>query len=262
MAVLGGLKPSALDATTIAALQIALGMDTGVEMLYGQGLMNIRRKINTMIGLGKPASSIRIAVFADSIFASSSIKQGIVDYFNDNFAIPDANIDVNCCFGSYHPDNYIPALDGAALQPNVDLVIINEDQGYLLDQMLAKIKSMTNADIMFGSWSINGGAGYPRYNWLVDTAKKHGCEVFDINGILMRKYQDGTWEQYMTQPTSMHLSAAGGALILADFVKHFESTRYYNEYVNFESPKEDVIFLGAEKVMPVYGLHLMGRGLQ
>lgn len=258
MAVTGGLKPSELDAATVTALQTKLGYDAGVEMSYGQGLMNIRRKIRTMIDLGKPVESIRIAVFGDSVFQSSTVRQGIIDYFNDTWGIPDANVDVNCCFGAYTPDYYVPCLDGAAIQPNVDLVIINEDQNYMLEQMVAKIKSKTNADIMFGSWSINGGAGYPRYYMLVDIAKKHGCELFDINALLMRKYLDGTWADYVTSPESVHLSAAGGALVLADFVKHFDSARYYNEFVNFEAAKEDVMWLGAEKLMPVWGVTFSG----
>lgn len=258
-----GVKPSELDAATVAALQTKLEIpestvtaDDASTMLYGQGLMNIRRKIKTMLDLGKPADSIRIVVFSDSIIGSSSLKQSIVDYFNDNYAIPDANIDVNCSWGAYASNMYLPCLDGAVIQPNVDLFIFSENEDSLLDQIIAKVKSMTNADIMLGTWSMKADTGYPRYNRLVDIAKKHGCELWDINGILLRKYIDGTQATYQTD--GLHLSAAGCTYVLADFVKHFEGTRYHNEYVNFDSPKENVIWLGAEKMIPVNGITFSG----
>ena len=123
MAIIDGLKPSELDAATVAALQIALGYDSGSEMMYGQGLMNIRRKLNNIANYGKPANSIRIVIMADSIIGSSSLKASIVAYFHDNWAIPEDNIDVNCCWGGYASEMYIPCLDGAVIKPNVDLFI-------------------------------------------------------------------------------------------------------------------------------------------
>lgn len=258
---LTGLRPSQLDATTIAALQDKLEIplssvtsDDASVMPYGQGLMNIRRKLN-MIALGKPADSIRIVIFSDSIIGSSTLKASIVAYFHDGWAIPEANIDVNCSWGGYDSQSYIGCLDGAVLQPNVDLFIFNENADSLLDQIVAKVKSMTNADVMFGTWTMKTDT-FTRYNRLVDIAKKHGCELWDINGLLLRKYIDGTYATYMADVT--HPNAAGNAYLLDDFVKHFESDRYHNEYVNFDSSKEDVIWLGAEKMIPVYGITFSG----
>jgi hypothetical protein len=248
MAIIGGLKPSELDAATVEALQIALGYDSGSEMMYGQGIVNIKRKLNNIANYGKPASSIRIAVFADSIFASSTIKQSIIDYFNDNWAIPEVNIDVNCCWGGYAPESFIPCLESAVIKPNVDLFIFSENEHTILDQMIALVRAKTNADIMFGTWTVKADTGYPRYDSLVDIAKKYNCELFDINGLLLRKYLDGTVADY--QIDGLHLSATGAAYIFADFVKHFESTRYYNEYVNPDTVREEIFFLGSEKLMP------------
>jgi hypothetical protein len=256
MAIIDGLKPSELDAATVAALQVALGYDSGSEMMYGQGLVSIRRKLNNIANYGKPASSIRIALFADSIFASSSIKQSVIDFFNDNWSIPEANIEVNCCWGGYASDMYIPCLDGSVIKPNVDLFIFSENEDNLLDQIVAKVRATTNADIMFGTWSVKADTGYPRYTRLVDIAKKYNCEVWDINGLLLRKYQDGLVEDY--QLDGLHLSAAGAAYIYADFEKHFESTRYYNEYVNADTIRETFIVLGAEKIIPVNSITFSG----
>ena len=256
MAIIDGLKPSELDAATIAAFQIALGYDAGAEMMYGQGLVNIRRKLNNIANYGKPASSIRIAIFADSIIGSSTLKQSIIDYFNDNWAIPEANIDVNCCWGAYASNMYIPCLDGAVIKPNVDLFIFSENEDMLLDQIIAKVRGTTNADIMFGTWTMRADTGYPRYTRLVDIAKKYNCELWDINGLLLRKYLDGTQADYQTD--GLHLSATGAAYIYADFEKHFYSDRYYNEYVNPDTIRENFVVLGAEKMMPVNGITFSG----
>lgn len=259
MAVLGGLKPSELDAATKTALQIALGYDAGVEMLYGQGIANIRRKLEVMIAKGKPASSIRIALFTDSIIGSSSLKQSIIDYFNDTWAVPDANIDANCSWGSYGVEYYLPCLDGAVVQPNVDLFIMGENMyPDALDQILAKIRATTNADIILTSWSMTEVYGFPREHGLVAMAKKYGCELWDINGLLLRKYIDGTYLPYMAGEDNVHLSTAGCAYVLDDFQKHFRSTRYYNEYVNPDSMRETVIYLGEEKRLPVHGVTFSG----
>lgn len=259
MAVLGGLKPSELDAATKTALQIALGYDAGVEMLYGQGIANIRRKLEVMIAKGKPASSIRIALFTDSIIGSSTLKQSIIDYFNDTWAVPDANIDGNCSFGAYGIEYYLPCLDGAVVQPNVDLFIMGENMyPDALDQILAKIRATTNADIILTSWSMTEVAGFPREHGLVAMAKKYGCELWDINGLLLRKYIDGSYLTYMAGEDNVHLSTAGCAYVLDDFKKHFRSTRYYNEYVNPDSMRETVIYLGEEKRLPVHGVTFSG----
>lgn len=259
MAILGGLKPSELDATTIAALQVVLGGDAAVQMTYGQGIANMRRKLETMIAKGKPASSIRIALFSDSIIGSSTLKQSIIDYFNDTWAIPEANIDTGCSWGAYGNEHYLPCLDGAVTQPNVDLFIIGENQyPELLDQMLAKVRAQSNADIIFTSWSMDELGGFLRFYELVDIAKKYNCELWDINGLLLRKYLDGTYATYMAGEDNVHLSATGCAYVLDDFKKHFRSTRYYNEFVNPESMRETIIFLGAEKMMPVSGITFSG----
>lgn len=259
MAVLGGLKPSELDAATVAALQVVLGGDAAVQMTYGQGIANIRRKLETMIAKGKPASSIRIALFSDSIIGSSTLKQSIIDYFNDTWSIPEANIDMGCSWGAYGNEHYLPCLDGAVTQPNVDLFIIGENQyPELLDQMIAKVRAQTNADIILTSWSMTEVAGFPREYGLVNMAKKYSCELWDINGLLLRKYLDGTYLTYMQAANNVHLSTAGCAYVLDDFKKHFRSTRYYNEYVNPDSMRETVIFLGAEKMMPVSGITFNG----
>lgn len=259
MTVIGGLKPSELDAATIAALQVVLGYDAGVEMTYGQGLVNIRRKLNMITDDGKPADSIRITLFADSIFASSSMKQDVVDYFNDTWGIPEANIEVNCCWGGYEVTSYLPCLDGSVINPNVDLFIFS-DAPYkeIRDQMVALVREKTNADIMIGTWTINPTMGYLRYNYCVDLAKKYQCELLDINGLLLRKYQDGELTPLLTSPDSVHLSAEGADYIFADFIKHFESTRYYNEYVNPDSIRENIIYLGAEKMFAVFGITFNG----
>jgi hypothetical protein len=258
MAILDGVKPSELDAATIAALQIAIGGDAGAEMMYGQGLVNIKRKLNNIANYGKPASSIRIAIFADSIFASSTLKSDIINYFNDNWAIPEANIDVSCCFGGYDSASYIVCLDGGVIKPNVDLFIFSENEDYLLDQIVAKVRATTNADIMFGTWSLKEDTGFPRFTRLLDIAKKYNCEVFDINGLLMRKYLDGTYLTYMLGANNVHLSEAGADYIFADFEKHFYSDRYYNEYVNPDTIRETFLVLGAEKMIPINGITFSG----
>jgi hypothetical protein len=259
MAVLGGLKPSQLDPATVTALQTVLQGDSIVEMLYGQGIINIRRKLSTMIAHGKPASSIKITLFADSIWASSSMKQDLIDYFNDIWGIPEANIDTSCCWGAYETWAYIPCLESAVISPNVDLFILSEVSSYeLLDQMIAYVRSKTNTDIMLGSWSMSESSGFPRYSYLIDFAKKYNCEIFDINGLLLRKYLDGTYLTYMNAPNDVHLSTTGAEYIFNDFKKHFQSTRYYNEFVNPESVREETIYLGAEKMLPVFGVIFTG----
>lgn len=259
MAVLGGLKPSQLDAATIAALQIALGNDANVEMLYGKGIANITRKLNIMIARGKPVESIRIALFSDSIIGSSSLKQSIVDFFNDNWGIPEANIDTNCSWGAYEITSYVPCIDGAVIQPNVDLFIFGEvSNPTVIDQIIWKVREQTNTDIILTSWSMSQAAGFPRYYELINIAKKHNCELWDINGLLLRKYIDGTFLTYMLAPNDVHLSEAGASYVYADFEKHFESIRYYNEYVTPEDMREDIIFLGAEKLMPINGITFNG----
>lgn len=260
MAILGGIKPSELDSATISALQVVLGGDAAVQMTYGQGIANIRRKLEVMIAKGKPASSIRIALFTDSIIGSSSLKQSIIDYFNDTWAIPDANIDTGCSWGSYGVEYYLPCLDGAVIQPNVDLFILGENMyPDALDQMLAKIRATTNADIILTSWSMyDADAPDLRLFDLVNMAKKYNCELWDINGLLIRKYLDGTYLTYMQGEGNVHLSTAGCAYVLDDFQKHFRSTRYYNEYVNPDSMRETVIYLGEEKRLPVNGITFSG----
>jgi len=259
MALLGGLKPSELDAATIAALQIVLGGDAAVQMTYGQGIANIRRKLEVMIAKGKPAASIRIALFSDSIIGSSTLKQSIIDYFNDTWAIPEANIDTNSSWGGLGIESYLPCLDGAVIQPNVDLFIFGENMyPEVMDQMLAKVRAQTNADIILTSWSMAEVNGFPRLYDLVNMAKKYNCELWDINGLLLRKYIDGTYLTYMQGANNVHLSAAGCAYVLDDFKKHFVSTRYYNEYVNPDSMRETVFFMGAEKMIPLNGITFSG----
>lgn len=258
---LTGLRPSQLDVTTIKALQDKLVIndmnatsDVASTILYGKALTNIRRKLRTMIGFGKPADSIRIAVFADSIFASSSIKAGIVAYFHDTYAIPEANIDVNCNWGAYTNEQYLPCLDGVAIQPNVDLVILNEMGGTdIMWQMLAAIRAHTNADIMVGSWSVHADLDpIPRYWDLVDMAHYFRAELFDLNGILLRKDLTGEMDTLLQSPTSVHLSTAGGAFFLAEFIKHFEQDRFYNDNNDDIDITEDIYFLGAEICLPLH----------
>lgn len=258
MAILGGVKPSELDATTISALNAALGSSSQRDV-YGAALPNIRRKLRTMSVFGKPKDSIRVTLFADSIWASSSMKQDLVDWLLEEFEIPNDNVDVNCCWGGYSVLDYIPCLDGSVLNPNIDLFIFSEYGGTeYMDQMLAIIRSRTNADIVLGTWTLQTEAmGRPRYWELVDLARRYDCELHDVNALLLNKLADGTLNPMLTSPDSVHLSAAGAEYVFADFVAHFQNDRYYNEYIN-GSIREDIFFLGAEVIMPVNGITLNG----
>ena len=217
--------------------------------LYGMNLANIRRKLRTMHNFGKPKDSIRIVLFADSIWGSGSLASKMRQYFIDTWGIPADNIDISsACYGGYEVTSYVPCVDGAVIKPNVDLFIFS-DVPYMevRDQLVAKVRKETNADIMIGTWTLQVEAQRVRYHHVVDMAKKYRCELLDINGLLWRKVQDGTVDEYMS---GVHLNDKGVELVLEDFKKHFESERYYNEYSTSDI-SEDIVHLAPELNMPL-----------
>jgi len=261
---LTGLRPSQLDVDTVAALKTKLEIHSYSEigdelspMMYGQGLVNIRRKLNAIADYGKPASSIRVAVFGDSIL-NGTVVNFIVSLFEE-WGVPAANIDINCVWGGYEVSSYLPCLDVAVIKPNVDLFFFSDEPNKeIRDQMIAKVRATTNADIMFGTWSMNEAMGFPRYNNSVDIAKKYQCELWDINALLLRKYADGTYLDYMQGVNNVHLDPDGAAYVCDDIEKHFKSDRYYNNYVNADSIRETFIHLGAEFLISVNGITFSG----
>lgn len=219
--------------------------------LYGQNLVNIRRKLRTMNSFGKPKDSIRIVLFADSIWGSGDLAKKMQRYFNETWGVPEENIDiVSACYGGYEVWAYAPCIDGAVIQPNVDLFIFS-DVPYpeVRDQLVAKVRNETNADIMIGTWTIQVEEQRVRYWNAVDLAKRYKCELLDINGLLYRKVQDGTIDNYMN---GVHPNAAGEDLIMDDFKLHFESERFYNEYNDCCDITEDIIFLAPELNIPLH----------
>lgn len=223
-------------------------LDEASQQNYGYGLVNIRRKLRTMSETwGKPKSSINIAIFADSIFRSGTLLSLVTDYFNTTFGIPVENINADCCYGGYETWAYTPCID-SIVKPNVDLFIFSDVPGAeMRDQIVAKVRSETNADILIGTWTLQEVGLRVRYNSVVDMCKKYGCELLDINGILYRHATDGDLAQYMT---GVHLTSLGSDLIFADFKQHFENDRYWNEYQNGDI-REKIIHLGSELNMPL-----------
>lgn len=227
--------------------------------LYGQNLVNIRRKLRTMNSFGKPKDSIRIVLFADSIWGSGGLATKMQKYFNETWGVPKENIDiVSACYGGYEVWAYAPCIDGAVIQPNVDLFIFS-DVPYpeVRDQLVAKVRNETNADIMIGTWTIQVEEQRVRYWNAVDLAKKYKCELLDINGILYRKVQDGTIDEYMN---GVHPNDAGEELIMEDFKLHFESTRYYNEYNDCCDITEDIVHLAPELNIPLHSNIKLSEG--
>ena len=112
------------------------------------------------------------------------------------------------------------------------MFIFNENEDYLFDQTIYREKSEINLMLILclahGQWKED--VGFPRYCGLVGYCRNTDANLFDINGLPIKKIFRRDIFNDMAAANDVHLSAAGATHIFADFVKHFESTRYYNEY--------------------------------
>lgn len=232
------------------------------EQHYGAYITDFREQLRTMIDFwGKPASEIQIVFLADSIlFGTNGVADKIADWLFATFGIPTANVNVDACWGGYSSPDYLRAVESSVIYPNADLVIISEAGGQAaLEQMVKLIQSKSSADIVIGTWTkytndpVFETAG--QYNQLRDMAHRYGCELWDINALLVRAIADGDAAQYYSG--TLHLSADGKDFIANDFKKHLVNDRFYNEY-NKGTSKREVIQFASDFNIPLEGVTYNG----
>jgi len=247
-AIASGVTPVV---TSVLAAKTAAITDLASETNYGYGVSNFVEKMETLIHtFGKPASSINVVVYADSIWGTFNLVGMVATWLNTKYGIPTANVNRDCCYGGYTVDQYVPCVD-YAVKCNADLVIISEDTGtHFIDAMVRLLRAKTNADIMIGTFTRHGSYPERMYREQVDIAHNYGCEVIDIRGMLERKYIDEGALNY--QLDGIHLNPAGETMVLEDFKKHFYSTRFYPIH-NQSTRRIEVLYLVPQLCMPAMG---------
>ena len=257
-ALSGGITPeieSVLESNTTIR-------DLMNEQHYGAYIADFREQLRTMIDYwGKPADAINITFLADSIlFGTDGVAEKIADWLLAEFGIPLDNVNLDGCWGGYSSSEYLRVVEQSVIRPNADLVIISEAGGQAaLEQMIKLIQSKSSADIVIGTWTkYTNDPVYEtegQYNQLRDLAHRYGCELWDINALLVRAIADGDFAQYYRDV--LHLSANGEDLLVDDFKKRLVNNRFYNEY-NKGITKREVIQLASDFNVPLDNVAFSG----
>lgn len=188
----------------ISTLEIAGGRDV-TKYVYGANIRNFLKKARDWRAGRKFATAPNVVIFGDSITGGD--WAGLIkSHLETSFNIPSTNVNIHW-YGGYPIINHMPFVDSVLINPNPDLIIFNENEGsggsgetadnYLnyIESLIYRIRKHTTADIMIGTWSMDGAAAesyfntstlpgtddYEFFNWYRDIASRYNCEVMDFN---------------------------------------------------------------------------------